>query len=453
MFKYSFCSTSAFWNHVRSQNNPADCVSRGIPPSELINHPLWWEGNKLILDPKLIMSNKKALQIKGVSTLCSNLNVSFKNKKVKKIKIWDLLEKYSDLSKLLRISAYVIRFIHKIFLKNKKVANRSELFSSKWFNLEYDFLIVHSVSLEEINRSRLTWVYLVQRAYFNPESKYLKNHTEIFKQSSLNSFNPFLQDYLLIVGGRVQNSDLTEEEKHPLILPYGSTFSKLIIEFFHLKSKHGTMKQTLAAVSSTFKIVKAKYLVKACIKKCFSCICYNSSREIQRMGNLPFYRVTKPDKPFRISGVDYAGPFNILTYKGRGAKTYKGYIVVFICMATKAVNLELVSGYDSQNFIAAFRRFTSTRGACTCLVSDRGTTFVGADRILKEMYVEYSSYMQKLVGLLADEGTTWKFNPPGAPHFGGIWEAAVKSVKHHINRVLGSTKYTFEEFYTFLKQV
>ena len=61
--------------------------------------------------------------------------------------------------------------------------------------------------------------------------------------------------------------------------------------------------------------------------------------------------------------------------------------------------------------------------------------------------------MQKLVGLLADDGTTWEFNPPGAPHFGGIWEAAVKSVKHHIFRVLGSTKYTFEEFYTFLKQV
>ena len=91
--------------------------------------------------------------------------------------------------------------------------------------------------------------------------------------------------------------------------------------------------------------------------------------------------------PFRIIGVDYAGPFKILTHKGRGVKSFKGYVVVLICMATKAFNIELVTGYDGQSFIAAFRRFTSVRGACTPLVSDRGTTFVGADRILKEMYV------------------------------------------------------------------
>ncbi|XP_004521657.1 uncharacterized protein LOC101451129 [Ceratitis capitata] len=32
------------WNHVRSEQNPADCASRGIKPSELLNHPLWWTG-------------------------------------------------------------------------------------------------------------------------------------------------------------------------------------------------------------------------------------------------------------------------------------------------------------------------------------------------------------------------------------------------------------------------
>ena len=107
-----------FWYHVRSQNNPADCVSRGISPSELINHPLWWEGNKLIIDSNSIMSDSKALKIKEVSALCSNLNVSCNKRKSKKIKIWDLLEKYSDLPKLLRISAYILRFVHKISSKS-----------------------------------------------------------------------------------------------------------------------------------------------------------------------------------------------------------------------------------------------------------------------------------------------------------------------------------------------
>ena len=67
--------------------------------------------------------------------------------------------------------------------------------------------------------------------------------------------------------------------------------------------------------------------------------------------------------------------------------------------------------------------------------------------------MESSDYMHRLVGSLASEGTSWTFNAPGAPHFGGIWEAAVKSVKHHVRRVIGCHKLTFEEFYTLLKQI
>ena len=94
-----------------------------------------------------------------------------------------------------------------------------------------------------------------------------------------------------------------------------------------------------------------------------------------------------------------------------------------------------VSGYSSEDFIAAFRRFTSTRGQCSGLYSDQGKTFFGAEKILRQMYMESSDYMQKLVGSLADEDTSWSFNATGAPHLGGVWEAAVKSVKHHIRRV------------------
>ena len=122
-------------------------------------------------------------------------------------------------------------------------------------------------------------------------------------------------------------------------------------------------------------------------------------------------------------------------------------------MSTKAVNLELVSGYTSADFIAAFRRFVAVRGQCSKLYSDQGTTFIGADRELKQLYMKSSSYMHELGNSLTNEGTSWSFNPPEAPHFGGIWESAVKSVKHHIRRVVGSHSLTFEEFYTLLKQI
>lgn len=79
------------------------------------------------------------------------------------------------------------------------------------------------------------------------------------------------------------------------------------------------------------------------------------------MGSLPAVRCT-PARPFLNSGVDYTGPINIRTNKGRGHRSYKSYICIFVCMAARALNLEVVSDMGSQAFLAAFRRFVSRRG-------------------------------------------------------------------------------------------
>ncbi|XP_044755073.1 uncharacterized protein LOC123314027 [Coccinella septempunctata] len=188
------------------------------------------------------------------------------------------------------------------------------------------------------------------------------------------------------------------------------------------------------------------------MRECTTCIRYRGTFSYQKLGTLPSFR-TKPSRPFSKSGVHYAGPYLIRSSKGRGKTALKGYIAVFICLCTKAVHLELVSGYSSADFIAAFRRFTSRRGHCTDLYSDQGTTFIGADKELKELYKKSSSFIKDITKKLSDESTQWHFNPPAAPHFGGIWEAAVKSTKHHLRRVVGSHTLTFEEFYTLLTQL
>jgi len=117
------------------------------------------------------------------------------------------------------------------------------------------------------------------------------------------------------------------------------------------------------------------------------------------------------------------------------------------------VHLEVVSDYSSEAFLAAFRRFTSRRGLCEELFSDCGTNFVGADKALREMFRASSSDGRRMAHAAASEGIKWNFNPPAAPHFGGLWEAAVKSTKHHLRRVIGETTLTFEEMSTFLAQV
>ncbi|GFX80291.1 integrase catalytic domain-containing protein [Trichonephila clavipes] len=107
---------------------------------------------------------------------------------------------------------------------------------------------------------------------------------------------------------------------------------------------------------------------------------YRATTSKQLMGDLPTHRVT-PSRPFSVCGVDYAGPINILRYRGRGAKTTKGYIALFVCFVTKALHLELVSDLTPEAFIvASLKRFCARRGAPKHIYCDNGTTFVGARR-------------------------------------------------------------------------
>jgi len=117
------------------------------------------------------------------------------------------------------------------------------------------------------------------------------------------------------------------------------------------------------------------------------------------------------------------------------------------------VHIEVVTDYTTDAFIAAYKRFTGRRGICATLQSDCGTNFVGADAELKRQFQQSTKELGSLASLLANDGTEWKFNPPSAPHFGGKWEAAVKSVKFHLQRVLKDTVVTYEELTTVTVQI
>jgi len=122
-------------------------------------------------------------------------------------------------------------------------------------------------------------------------------------------------------------------------------------------------------------------------------------------------------------------------------------------MSTKAVHLDVASDYTAEAFIAALRRFTARRGLCEIIYSDCGTNFVGADRQLRALFVASSKEGRHIADELARDRIRWRFNPPAAPHFGGLWEAAVKATKRHLRQILGNATLTFEEMSTLLAQV
>ncbi|XP_017493372.1 PREDICTED: uncharacterized protein LOC108381464, partial [Rhagoletis zephyria] len=218
----------------------------------------------------------------------------------------------------------------------------------------------------------------------------------------------------------------------------------------HIITLHGGVQLMLNYVRRKYWVSNARHLAQVIIKRCLTCYKYTTKTAEQLMGNLPPVRLI-PARPFLHSGVDYAGPIDIRQSSLRNAKVSKGYICIFVCMVTKAIHLEAVSSLTTDAFVAAFRRFTSRRGKCTQIYSDRGTNFVDASNALQVMQQSnLSSLPQDLKAILASEGITWNFIPPASPHFGGLWEAGVKSTIYHFKRIIQDRALNFEELCTLL---
>ncbi|XP_070524039.1 uncharacterized protein [Cardiocondyla obscurior] len=231
-----------------------------------------------------------------------------------------------------------------------------------------------------------------------------------------------------------------------MILPRNSHLTGLIIASCHFRVLHGGVQQTLGLLRRQYWIPGGRAAVKRHVHKCSQCVRWRAAAPHQIMADLPSARVT-PSRTFQHTGVDYAGPIFIRSSKGRGHKSSKAFISVFICLSTRAVHLDVASDYSSEAFLAAFRRFTARRGLPQIMYSDCGTNFTGADAELQKLFRASSRESAKIHHALAGKGVEWRFNPPAAPHFGGLWEAAVKSVKHHLRRVLGTATLTYEEMH------
>lgn len=417
------------WRHIQSLQNPADCASRGITPFDLKNHNLWWHG------PIWLRQNKS---LWPASTDFAKCETNVEEKVIANISTTincNIIERFSSLNRLVRSVAYLFRFIN----------NAKSQINERYFG---------PLTTTELKSARIACVKFVQGLSYQAEINDLRLRKSVQRKSKIISLNPFLdKNGVLRVSGRLVHSNLGFDEKHPIVLPKVNKFTDLVINAAHIEMMHGGAQLTLNHIRRKYWIVDGRNKVRLFIGRCVTC--YRNAPKIssQLMGDLPGTRVN-PSRPFMHTGVDYAGPIVLRMYKGRCNKTYKAYIAVFICFATKAVHLELVTEQSSQAFITAFLRFTARRGICSDLYSDQGTNFVGAKTILRNnLFIATRQQANEIALSLSQHGTQWHFNPPGAPHHGGLWEAAVKSTKYHLKRCIGQTTLTYEEMSTLLCQV
>ena len=160
-----------------------------------------------------------------------------------------------------------------------------------------------------------------------------------------------------------------------------------------------------------------------------------------------------PGSVFARVGVDYAGPLIIKCGSTRKPVLVKAYICVFVCFSVQAVHMELVSDLTRDSFIAALRRFIACRGKPMVIWSDNGSNSVGAARELKELYnFLHDPKTQQAVSECVRRYSGNLFPSTRSPHLDGLWEAADKSVRIHLKKVVGEAELTFEELCTILNQ-
>ncbi|XP_061430896.1 uncharacterized protein LOC133357120 [Lethenteron reissneri] len=172
------------------------------------------------------------------------------------------------------------------------------------------------------------------------------------------------------------------------------------------------------------------------------------------MADLPADRLSV-EPPFTSVGIDVFGPWTVISRRTRGGlANSKRWAVLFTCMSTRAVHIEVIESMDSSSFINALRRIFAIRGPAKQLRSDCGTNFIGA---CKELKINTENIEDDSVRkYLSDQGCTWIFNPPHSSHMGGAWERMIGIARRILDSMLcdvGSTRLSHEVLTTLMAEV
>ena len=319
------------------------------------------------------------------------------------------ISKYSSIDKLLRVTA---RILNSKFMKSFKG-------------------VLIDPSADHISLAEREWIRTVQ---LDLGKDWRKKYARLGPELN--------DDGLISVGSRISHwlKDDWNQDSYILLTP-SHTFTKLYIQHLHDKD-HAGIESTLARLQSRFWVPRARKVIKFIKSQCIKCRILDKKCLDQCMGPLPEERL-KPSPPFFRTSLDLFGPFQVKdTVKRR--VTRKVYGVIFNCMVSRAVHLELVEGYDTQSFLISFKRFISIRGFPKFMHSDNGSQLVAANKELREMIKKWD--LSEILNFGVNQGLTWSFNnSANAPFQNGCSESLIRLVKRGILISVGNNILSYSE--------
>eukprot|EP00057_Strongylocentrotus_purpuratus_P005721 XP_003731624.1 PREDICTED: uncharacterized protein LOC100894126 [Strongylocentrotus purpuratus] len=413
------------WHHVNTKENPADDVSRGMSARDLVASERWLHGPKFILlteeqqsqDPEAddILLNDDP-EVKTVKAYAAETDVD-----VPIAATDELLSYFSDWCKLKKAVARILQFREYLLCKVRK-----KVFDCKMLLTVDDMREAEQAILKYVQR--LAYPAEYQAIEEKPALNGKQRASKLKKSSPLYKLDPMMsRTGLLCVGGRLRNAELSDEMKHPIILPPKHHVVTLLVRHVH-DMGHLGREHVLSMLRQRFWLIRGRSTVRQVKRDCFKCKRLSSPTLGQKMADLPSDRVAFDKPPFTNVGVDCFGPYLVK----QGRSQVKRYGCIFTCLCVRAVHIEILHSMDTDSFLNALHRFMARRGRPELIRSDNGTNFVGAERELREGLSRWNQ--QRIHDHLLQKGIEWRFNPPAASHMGGCWERQIRTTK----KVLGA---------------
>lgn len=445
------------WRYVPTELNPADIPSRGVKAGELKNNTLFYEGPSFLLenenswpvtkldygDENDPVKEKRQFLINS-SFHCKMDGNDFLTTDVTVGPLWNgwirLLRRYSLLLSI-KITWMFFKGGKK---KESKILWQKFLKNRNWLCTCAKLLI---------------WKR-AQRLDYQDELEILKSGN-LDDRHHLSKFSPFIDSLGLIRSrSRHEHSGLLPEEvRLPVILPTSARITLLYVQHLHFAMKHPLGTNAMKAEVNKHCLVPGFYKIERKIRRnCVKCVKDKSEPCIPFMAGLPSYRYSDSLRAFSNVGIDFTGSFSIKQKRETRStrERPKVYVLVFSCLQTRAVHLEVTDGMTTQDVYEAISRFASRRGVPKRIVSDNYSSFKSTDATLCELFknIDFDQLKQLTgYGYQFSDGIEWIYSPPAGSHFGGCFEIVVKAFKRAFYAIYHRADLTFSEFRTAVAEV
>ncbi|KAK6731725.1 hypothetical protein RB195_007910 [Necator americanus] len=422
------------FHFVASEDNPADCATRGLATKDAKNH-IWWTGPSFLRRcPEQWPHSDMDFTIPPVTTKEQDqefMEVSLiRESSHSSVLPFRIVSSYV---RLVRITIYVLKFL------------RCKLFDR--VNVQSQSCLLRNIpSLRDI----LSHKSLTAPEFIAAETLLIREHyresDHILEKYKLDRFNAHMDEKGLIrCPSRMENVQVTA----PILLVPSHRFTYLVIMHAHISQYHVGVYGLISHLITRYFIPSIRRTVRKVLRTCVTCRKVTGyAYRYPDMPSLPEERV-KRSRPFQNVGLDYLGP---IYYRDTNGIRSKVWICLITCMATRAVHLEVVNSNTTQDFLLAFRRFIARRGTPHLVYSDNATTFHSAKDTLDKVLFTPTLW-NKIDSFLTNHRIAWRFITPLSPWKGGFYERLVALFKSAFVKAIGRQLLKLDQLHTVVVEI